>query len=58
MEQAFKAHKCGCTEGLQPLRYFVTIPGAQGLVPAPEEFPYSSANLMLDEVPQGLKPAA
>ena len=35
---------------LQPVR--------RGLVPAPEEFPYSSAILMLDEVPQWLKPAA
>jgi putative transposase len=40
-------------------RHYIHMnPVRRGLVPAPEEFPYSSANLMLDEVPQGLKPAA
>ncbi len=33
-------------------------PVRRGLVPLPEEFPYSSANMTLDEVPQWLKPAA
>jgi putative transposase len=39
-------------------QYIHMNPVRRGLVPAPEEFPYSSATMKLDEVPQGLKPAA
>jgi putative transposase len=40
-------------------RHYIHMnPVRRGLVPDPEEFPYSSATLKLDEVPQGLKPAA
>jgi len=40
-------------------RHYIHMnPVRRGLVPAPEEFPYSSARLKLDEVPQWLKPAA
>jgi putative transposase len=45
-------------EHAQFRHYIHMNPVRRGLIPAPEEFPYSSANLMLDEVPQGLKPAA
>jgi putative transposase len=41
------------------LRHYIHMnPVRRGLVPSPEEFPFSSANLNLDEVPQWLKPAA
>ncbi len=40
-------------------RHYIHMnPVRRGLVSSPEEFPYSSANLKLDEVPQWLKPAA
>lgn len=40
-------------------RHYIHMnPVRRGLVPVPEEFPYSSARLKLDEVPQWLKPAA
>jgi putative transposase len=40
-------------------RHYIHMnPVRRGLVPLPEEFPYSSANMRLDEVPQWLKPAA
>lgn len=40
-------------------RHYIHMnPVRRGLVSNPEEFPYSSAILKLDEVPQGLKPAA
>jgi putative transposase len=40
-------------------RHYIHMnPVRRGLVPAPEEFLYSSARLRLDEVPQWLKPAA
>ena len=40
-------------------RHYIHMnPVHRGLVPKPEEFPYSSAILKLDEVPQWLKPAA
>jgi putative transposase len=40
-------------------RHYIHMnPVRRGLVPNPEEFPYSSATLTLDEVPQWLKPAA
>jgi putative transposase len=40
-------------------RHYIHMnPVRRGLVAAPEEFPYSSARLKLDEVPQWLKPAA
>jgi putative transposase len=37
--------------------YIHMNPVPRGLAPRPEEFPYSSATLKLDEVPQWLKPA-
>jgi putative transposase len=41
------------------IRHYIHMnPVRKGLVPIPEEFPYSSVNLRLDEVPQWLKPAA
>ena len=40
-------------------RYYIHMnPVRRGLVPMPEEFPYSSAQLRLDEAPRWLKPAA
>jgi len=40
-------------------RHYIHMnPVRRGLVSNPEEFPYSSASMTLDEVPQGLKPAA
>lgn len=40
-------------------RHYIHMnPVRRGMVPSPEEFPYSSANLELDEAPQRLKPAA
>jgi putative transposase len=40
-------------------RHYIHMnPVRKGLVALPEEFPYSSARLSLDEVPQWLKPAA
>ena len=40
-------------------RHYIHMnPVRRGLVSIPEEFPYSSATLKLDEVPQWLKPAA
>jgi len=40
-------------------RHYIHMnPVRRGLVPAPEEFPYGSVKLRLDEVPQWLKPAA
>jgi putative transposase len=40
-------------------RHYIHMnPVRRGLVPSPDEFPYSSAVLKLDEVPQWLKPAA
>jgi putative transposase len=40
-------------------RYYIHMnPVRRGLVPAAEEFPYSSVRIDLDEVPLGLKPAA
>ncbi len=40
-------------------RHYIHMnPVRRGLVSDPEDFPYSSAILKLDEVPQGLKPAA
>lgn len=40
-------------------RHYIHMnPVRRGLVPRPEEFPFSSARTTLDEVPQWLKPAA
>jgi putative transposase len=39
-------------------RYVHMNPVKRGLSTAPDEFPYSSANLRLDDVPQWLKPSA
>jgi len=40
-------------------RHYIHVnPVRKGLVATPEEFPFSSARLTLDEVPQWLKPAA
>jgi len=40
-------------------RHYIHMnPVRKGLAPLPEEFPYSSAKMKLDEVPQWLKPAA
>jgi len=40
-------------------RHYIHMnPVRRGLVPVPEQFPYSSAKMRLDEVPQWLKPAA
>jgi putative transposase len=40
-------------------RHYIHMnPVRRGLVPVPEEFPFSSAPLRLDKVPQWLKPAA
>jgi putative transposase len=40
-------------------RHYIRMnPVRRGLVALPEEFPHSSAQLKLDDVPQGLKPAA
>ena len=40
------------------LRHYIHMnPVRRGLVTNPEEFPFSSAQLRLDEVPQWLKPA-
>ncbi len=40
-------------------RHYIHMnPVRRGLVPQPEEFPYSSAKMKFDEVPQWLKPAA
>ena len=40
-------------------RHYIHMnPVRRGLVPVPEQFPYSPAKMRLDEVPQWLKPAA
>jgi putative transposase len=40
-------------------RHYIQMnPVRRGLVTLPEEFPFSSARLTLDEIPQWLKPAA
>jgi putative transposase len=47
------------TDEYSRFRHYIHMnPVRRGLVAVPEEFPFSSAHLTLDNLPQGLKPAA
>ncbi len=58
-QTSFYDHRVRDGEEYSRFRHYIHMnPVRRGLVPIPEEFPYSSAILNLDEVPQWLKPAA
>jgi putative transposase len=58
-QTSFYDHRVRDTYEHARFRHYIHVnPVRRGLAPAPEEFPYSSAKLVLDEVPQRLKPAA
>lgn len=58
-QTSFYDHRVRDGEEYSRFRHYIHMnPVRRGLVPSPEEFPYSSAALKLDEVPQRLKPAA
>jgi putative transposase len=58
-QTSFYDHRVRDANEYARFRHYIHMnPVRRGLVPAPEEFPDSSAILMLDEVPQWLKPAA
>ncbi len=58
-QNSFYDHRVrDAAEYLRCRHYIHMNPVRKGLVPIPEEFPYSSVKLRLDEVPQWLKPAA
>ena len=58
-QTSFYDHRVRDASEYARFRHYIHMnPVRRGLVPNPEEFPYSSANLKLDEVPQWLKPAA
>ena len=58
-QTSFYDHRARDANEYSRLRHYIHMnPVRRGLVPSPEEFPYSSAILKLDEVPQWLKPAA
>ena len=58
-QTSFYDHRVRDGDEYSRFRHYIHMnPVRRGLVPSPEEFPYSSALLKLDEVPQWLKPAA
>jgi putative transposase len=58
-QTSFYDHRVRDANEYVRFRHYIHMnPVKRGLVPAPEEFPYSSTILTLDEVPQWLKPAA
>ena len=58
-QTSFYDHRVRDANEYVRFRHYIHMnPVRRGLVPAPEEFPYSSSTLRLDEVPQWLKPAA
>jgi putative transposase len=58
-QTSFYDHRVRDTNEYSRFRHYIHMnPVRRGLVPRPEEFPYSSAILELDEAPQWLKPAA
>ena len=58
-QTSFYDHRVRDANEYSRFRHYIHMnPVRRGLVPIPEEFPYSSATLKLDEVPQWLKPAA
>jgi putative transposase len=58
-QTSFYDHRVRDANEYARFRHYIHMnPVRRGLVPAPEECPYSSAILVLDEVPQWLKPAA
>ncbi len=58
-QSSFYHHRVRDAEEYARLRRYIHQNSAlRGLVTVPEEFPYSSVKLKLDEVPQWLRPAA
>jgi putative transposase len=58
-QTSFYDHRVRDEHEYARFRHYIHMnPVRRGSVPNPEEFPYSSAILKLDEVPQWLKPAA
>ena len=58
-QTSFYDHRVRDGDEYSRFRHYIHMnPVRRRLVPRPEEFPYSSAILKLDEVPQWLKPAA
>lgn len=58
-QTSFHDHRVRDANEYSRFRHYIHMnPVRRGLVPTPEECPYSSASLKLDEVPQWLKPAA
>ena len=58
-QTSFYDHRVRDANEYARFRHYIHMnPVRRGLVPTPEEFPYSSATLRLNEVPQRLKPAA
>jgi putative transposase len=58
-QTSFYDHRVRDANEYARFRHYIHVnPVRRGLAPVPEKFPYSSALLTLDEVPQWLKPAA
>jgi putative transposase len=58
-QTSFYDHRVRDADEYARFRHYIHMnPVRRGLVTSPEEFSYSSATLELDQVPQGLKPAA
>jgi putative transposase len=58
-QTSFYDHRARDANEYARFRHYIHMnPVTRGLVPLPEEFPHSSAQLKLDDVPQWLKPAA
>lgn len=58
-QSSFYDRRVRDAEEYSRFRHYIHMnPVRRGLVPAPGEYPHSSARLKLDEVPQWLKPAA
>ncbi len=58
-QTSFYDHRVRDGEEYSRFRHYIHMnPVRRGLVPIPEEFPYSSTILNLDEIPQWLRPAA
>jgi putative transposase len=58
-QTSFYDHRVRDASEYSRFRHYIHMnPMRRGLSASPEEFPYSSMNVKLDEVPQWLKPAA
>jgi putative transposase len=58
-QTSFYDHRVRDASEYTRMRHYIHMnPVRRGLVIAPEDFPYSSAKMGLEEVPQRLKPAA